>query len=102
MPPRRGLMVGRFRLQDELGRGAQASSLPLAPEELVRRGVAVAEVERGGDVTYHGPGQRIGYVLLDLNRRARNVRVVRAVSCPRASLQKVPSRRNTAPHTRQE
>jgi lipoate-protein ligase B len=39
-----------------LGRGARASSLPLAPEELERRGVAVAEVERGGDLLSLGTG----------------------------------------------
>ena len=49
-----------------LGRGTRATSLPLAPAELERRGVAVAEVERGGDVTYHGPGQLVGYPILQL------------------------------------
>jgi lipoate-protein ligase B len=49
-----------------LGRGTRASSLPIPPAELVRRGLAVAEVERGGDVTYHGPGQLVGYPILDL------------------------------------
>ena len=44
-----------------LGRGTRATSLPLAPAELERRGIEVAEVERGGDVTYHGPGQLVGY-----------------------------------------
>jgi lipoate-protein ligase B len=56
-----------------LGRGAQASSLPLAPEELVRRGVAVAEVERGGDVTYHGPGQLVGYPILQLREHREDL-----------------------------
>jgi lipoyl(octanoyl) transferase len=43
-----------------LGRGTLASSLPLAPAELERRGVEVFEVERGGDVTLHAPGQLVG------------------------------------------
>jgi lipoate-protein ligase B len=51
-----------------LGRGTRPESLPLPPEELVRRGIAVHEVERGGDVTYHGPGQLVGYPILDLQR----------------------------------
>jgi lipoyl(octanoyl) transferase len=49
-----------------LGRGTRAASLPLPPAELERRGLSVVEVERGGDVTYHGPGQLVGYPILDL------------------------------------
>ncbi|MBA2627511.1 MAG: lipoyl(octanoyl) transferase LipB [Gemmatimonadales bacterium] len=49
-----------------LGRGTKPDSLPLAPEELAGQGVTVADVERGGDVTYHGPGQLVGYPILDL------------------------------------
>ena len=49
-----------------LGRGTRPGSLPLQPAELERRGVSVVEVERGGDVTYHGPGQLVGYPILDL------------------------------------
>lgn len=49
-----------------LGRGTRAESLPLAPEELRRRGITVVEVERGGDVTWHGPGQLVGYPIFDL------------------------------------
>jgi lipoate-protein ligase B len=49
-----------------LGRGTRPSSLPLPPGELARRGLTVAEIERGGDVTWHGPGQLVGYPILDL------------------------------------
>jgi lipoyl(octanoyl) transferase len=49
-----------------LGRATRAASLPLAPAELERRGLSVFAVERGGDVTYHGPGQLVGYPILDL------------------------------------
>ena len=49
-----------------LGRGTKATSLPLDPATLRRRGLDVAEVERGGDVTYHGPGQLVGYPIVQL------------------------------------
>ncbi|NNG15712.1 MAG: lipoyl(octanoyl) transferase LipB [Gemmatimonadales bacterium] len=49
-----------------LGRGTKPDSLPMSPSEIEMRGVEVHEVERGGDVTYHGPGQLVGYPVLDL------------------------------------
>ena len=56
-----------------LGRGTRASSLPLPPSELERLGLEVAEVERGGDVTYHGPGQLVGYPVLDLREHREDL-----------------------------
>lgn len=49
-----------------LGRGTRPGSLRLEPSALERRGVSVFEVERGGDVTFHGPGQLVGYPIIDL------------------------------------
>ena len=56
-----------------LGRGTRASSLPLAPAALERRGVEVFEVERGGDVTLHAPGQLVGYPVLDLRQHRQDL-----------------------------
>jgi lipoate-protein ligase B len=56
-----------------LGRGTRAGSLPLSAAELERRGVEVFEVERGGDVTFHGPGQLVGYPIIDLQRHRQDL-----------------------------
>lgn len=50
-----------------LGRGTRTTSLPLPAESLRRLGAEVVEVERGGDVTWHGPGQLVGYPILHLS-----------------------------------
>lgn len=50
-----------------LGRGTEATSLPLPAAALEARGATVVEVERGGDVTWHGPGQLVGYPILHLS-----------------------------------
>jgi lipoate-protein ligase B len=51
-----------------LGRGTRETSLPVAPALLPARGYDVYEVERGGDVTVHAPGQLVGYPILDLQQ----------------------------------
>ena len=51
-----------------LGRSTQTSSLPIPPAELPAHGVEVFEIERGGDVTFHGPGQLVGYPIVDLQQ----------------------------------
>jgi lipoyl(octanoyl) transferase len=56
-----------------LGRGTRPESTPLAPAELSRRGIEVFEVERGGDVTFHGPGQLVGYPVIDLRQHREDL-----------------------------
>lgn len=49
-----------------LGRNAKAANVIASAEELSQRGVEVFECDRGGDVTFHGPGQIVGYPIIDL------------------------------------
>ena len=56
-----------------LGRSSKEKNLTASPEFLQSRGVELFEVERGGDVTFHGPGQLVGYPIIDLKRHRRDL-----------------------------
>jgi lipoyl(octanoyl) transferase len=62
-----------------LGRAAARANIIAAPAWLERQGFEIHETDRGGDVTYHGPGQIVGYPVVDLNDRPDVRRYVAAL-----------------------
>lgn len=56
-----------------LGRGTRTTSLPVSMDALRQLGAEVVEIERGGDVTWHGPGQLVGYPILHLSRHREDL-----------------------------
>ena len=56
-----------------LGRSAKAANLLGSPDLLAARGVEVFDVERGGDITFHGPGQLVAYPIVDLTQHRQDL-----------------------------
>lgn len=56
-----------------IGRGGGSTNVLVSDEILAQRGVQKFEVERGGDVTFHGPGQQVIYPIVDLDQRGRDL-----------------------------
>ncbi len=58
-----------------MGRRASYSNILLSKEQLDQLAVEVVDVSRGGDVTYHGPGQLVGYPIFDLKQHGKDIRL---------------------------
>ena len=56
-----------------LGRNAQRTNLLATEERLSQLGAKLFETDRGGDITYHGPGQLVGYPIFDLTQHRRDI-----------------------------
>jgi lipoyl(octanoyl) transferase len=56
-----------------MGRSAHSENILASPEVLERAGIELHHTDRGGDVTYHGPGQVVGYPIVDLRKWNRDV-----------------------------
>ncbi len=57
-----------------MGKSAPRSHILADPASLADAGVEVHQIERGGEATYHGPGQLVGYVIINLHERARSIK----------------------------
>ena len=75
---KQGLIPDQFLLLEHphtvtMGRNGHEENVLASPEILEKTGIAYHQTDRGGDVTYHGPGQIIGYAIIDLKEWKRDV-----------------------------
>ena len=84
-----------------MGRGGSERSLRVSREALAARGIEWFDVARGGDLTWHGPGQLVGYPIVDLERRGRDLHrylrdleevLILALGCWGLAARRVPGR----------
>jgi len=57
-----------------LGRQGRRDSLLVSEDELLRRGIDLHHIDRGGDITYHGPGQVVAYFIVDISQRNKDIK----------------------------
>ena len=55
-----------------VGKSGKLENILASQEQLARKGVSLVFIDRGGDVTYHGPGQIVGYPIIDLREREKD------------------------------
>ena len=56
-----------------IGKSGKLKNLLTDPSQLLKLGIKVVEIDRGGDITFHGPGQLIGYPILDLSQFHKDI-----------------------------
>ena len=56
-----------------IGKSGKLENVLVSPAQLAREGISLFFTDRGGDVTYHGPGQLVAYPIIDLRNRGRDV-----------------------------
>lgn len=57
-----------------LGKHGKAGNMLLSNDSLIEKGAELIEIERGGDITFHGPGQLVLYPIIDLSKHSLGVR----------------------------
>jgi lipoate-protein ligase B len=56
-----------------IGRSGTMKNVLVSKDELTDKGITLFSTDRGGDVTFHGPGQLVGYPIIDLSRRGKDI-----------------------------